>query len=154
MVITSTSFLLLNLALAFYLVGAIWAHEVDIFRNWRVLDPENFRRVQALHWKKLPFWIFIPLGAALTGSIILIWYHPLNSPLWAIWGNLASQMLSLVLTALFWGRWQAKLSHDPKGAKSIYLQKILKTHWMRTLLINAYAFILLIWAIQVVKVMN
>ena len=28
-----TQFLLANLALAFYLVGCIWAREVDIFRN-------------------------------------------------------------------------------------------------------------------------
>ncbi len=82
------TFLLLNLALAFYLVGAIWAHEVDIFRNWRVLDPENFLRVQTVHWKKLPYWIFAPLGLALAGSTALIWVHPAGSPAWAIWGNL------------------------------------------------------------------
>ena len=145
------TFLLLNLALAFYLVGAIWAHEVDIFRNWQVLDPDNFHRVQTVHWKKLPYWVFIPLGLALIGSIILIWYHPMNSPAWAIWGNLACQVLSLILTAIFWGPWQAKLSHDTAGGKSIYLAKILRTHWLRTLLINLYGFIILIWVLQIVR---
>jgi hypothetical protein len=148
---SSTTFLLLNLALAFYLVGAIWAHEVDIFRNWKVLDPENFHKVQTVHWKKLPYWVFLPLGLALIGSIVLIWYHPLGSPLWAVWGNLACQILSLILTALLWGRWQAQLSHDTLGGKSPYLMKILKTHWVRTLLINAYGFILLVWVIQMVR---
>ena len=144
-----TVFLLFNLVLAFYLVGAIWAHEVDIFRNWQVLDPDNFHRLQKVHWKKLPYWVFIPLGLALVGSIVLIWYHPQNSPAWAIWGNLACQILSLVLTAIFWGPWQAKLSQDTRGGKSPYLAKILRTHWIRTLLINAYTFIILLWFIQV-----
>jgi len=147
---TPLSFLLLNLALAFYLVGAIWAHEVDIFRNWQVLDPENFRRLQTTHWRKLPYWIFTPLALALAGSVALIWYHPANSPAWGIWGNLACQVLSLVLTAIFWGRWQAKLSQDALGAQSPYLRKILSTHWVRTLLINAYAFILLAWVVYVI----
>ena len=148
---TPLDFLLCNLALSFYLVGAIWAHEMDIFRNWRVLDPANFRRVQRAHWRKLPYWIFAPLAAALVGSLILIWYHPTHSPAWAIWGNLACQMLSLILTAIFWGQWQAKLSQDPLGAQSPYLKKILATHWIRTLLINAYAFILLVWVLQAIS---
>jgi hypothetical protein len=145
-----TTFLVLNFALAFYLVGTIWAHEVDIFRNWQVLDPENLRRLQTTHWKKLPYWIFAPLALALSGSTALIWYHPANSPAWAIWGNLGCQALSLVLTAIFWGRWQARLSQDPLGAQSPYLGKILSTHWVRTLLVNAYAFILLAWLLQVI----
>lgn len=144
----STAFLVANLALAFYLVGAVWAHEVDIFRNWRALDPENFRRVQAAHWRKLPYWVFMPLALALIGSIILIWFHPVASPRWAIWGSLGCQVLSLVLTAMFWGPWQAALSKDPLGAQSPYLHRILSTHWIRTLLINAYAFIDLAWVLH------
>lgn len=146
-----TMFLLINLALAFYLVGAIWAHEIDIFRNWAVLDPKNFHRLQTLHWRKLPYWIFAPLAAAFLGSVVLIWYHPRHSPAWAIWGNIGCQVLSHVLTALLWGRWQAQLSRDPAGGKSVYLAKILRTHWLRTLLINLYGLILLAWALVVVR---
>ena len=51
---TPKVFLLLNLALAFYGVGAIWAHEVDIFRSWKLVDAATFHRVQAAHWRKLP----------------------------------------------------------------------------------------------------
>jgi hypothetical protein len=144
-------FLVLNLALGFYNVGTIWAHEVDIFRTWKLVDPKDFSRIQTAHWKKLPYWIFTPVGLALAGSIILIWYHPAGSPVWAIWGNIACQFLSLLLTALFWGRWQAKLSMDPLGSQSPYLAKILGTHWIRTLLITAYAFILLVWTLEVMR---
>jgi hypothetical protein len=141
--------LLLNLALAFYLVGAIWAHEIDIFRSWKLVPAKDFRAVQSVHWRKLPYWIFTPLGLALAGTFALIRYHPPGSPNWAIWGNLACQLASHVLTAVFWGRWQAKLGKDERGPASPYLRKILATHWIRTLLINAYGLIILVWAIRV-----
>jgi hypothetical protein len=142
-----TVFLLLNVALAFYLVGAIWAIEVDIFRSWKLISPNDFHTVQTVHWRKLPYWVFTPLGLALIGSFVLIRYHPAVAPAWAKWGNLACQLVSHLLTAIFWGPWQAKLSHDDRGPASPYLEKILATHWLRTLLINAYAGILLAWAI-------
>ena len=113
------TFLLLNLALAFYNAETIWAHEVDIFRSWK-----------------------------LVGAIALIWYHPDNSPAWVIWCAPGCLIASNVLTGLMWGRWQANLSKDPLGPASPYLAKILSTHWIRTLLINAYAFMLLAWAIS------
>jgi hypothetical protein len=139
-------FLLLNLALSFYLVGAIWAQEIDIFRSWKLVDAKDFPTIQSVHWHKLPYWIFTPLGLALVGSITLIWYHPAASPGWAIWGNLGCQLASHALTAIYWGRWQAKLSIDERGPASPYLAKILATHWIRTLLINVYGLILLVWA--------
>ena len=142
----ATTFLLLNVALAFYNVGAIWAHELDIFRSWVLLDPNTFREVQSAHWRKLPYWIFTPVGLALVGGFTLIWYRPAHAPLWAVWSSFLCQLLSIILTAMFWGRWQAKLAQDPRGAQSPYLALILRTHWIRTLLINAYALILLVAA--------
>ena len=142
------TFLLLNLALAFYNVGTIWAHEVDIFRSWKLVDANSFARVQGVHWRKLPYWIFLPVGLAFGGAIALIWYHPDNSPAWAIWCALGCLIASNLLTGLLWGRWQAKLSKDPLAAASPYLDKILSTHWIRTLLINAYGFILLAWTVE------
>ena len=144
----ATIFLLLNVALAFYNVGTIWAHEIDIFRTWKRLDPITFHEVQRVHWRKLPYWIFTPVGLAFIGGFALIWYRPAASPLWAAWSAFLCQVLSLALTAILWGRWQAKLARDPRGAQSPYLALILRTHWIRTFLINAYALILLIWAIE------
>jgi hypothetical protein len=143
-------FLLANLALAFYNVGIIWAHEIDIFRTWKFLDLKTFRAVQTAHWRKLPYWVFAPVGLSLVGSIVLVWYHPAGSPPWAIWGNLVCQLLSHVLTATLWGRWQAALSADPLGAQGPFLEKILRSHWIRTILINAYALILFAWVAMVV----
>lgn len=71
---------LLNLALSFYLGGAIWAIEVDIFRSWKLVNATDFPKVQLAHWHKLPYWVFTPLALALAGSVTLIWYHPAGSP--------------------------------------------------------------------------
>jgi hypothetical protein len=44
--------LILNLTLSFYLIGAIWAVEVDIFRSWKLVSAKDFRMVQSAHWRK------------------------------------------------------------------------------------------------------
>ena len=147
----SMAFLIINLAVAFYNVGTIWAMEVDIFRSWQFVGTGDFHKIQEVHWKKLPYWIFTPVGLGLIGSIILFWYHPAGSPEWAMLSTFGFQALSLLLTAIFWGQWQAKLSRDSLGPKSPYLKKILRTHWVRTLLINAYALVLLMWVLLLVK---
>jgi hypothetical protein len=136
------TFLVLNLAIAFYNVGTIWAHEVDIFRGWKFLDPKTFSTVQQAHWKKLTYWIFIPVGVSFLGSIGLFKYHPISVPFWLIVTAFLVQLSSHVLTGIFWGQWQAKLSKDNLGGESPYLRKILKTHWVRTVLITTYAFLL------------
>jgi hypothetical protein len=82
-------FLLLNLALAFYNAGTIWAHEIDIFRSWKLLDPRNFHAV-----------LLGPVAGAACGRCL--------------------------------------------GFNRPYLTKILNTHWVRTLLVNANALILLL----------
>jgi hypothetical protein len=145
------TFLVLNTALAFYNVGTIWAHEVDIFRSWKLLDPATFHHVQATHWRKLPYWVFVPVALSLVGSVALFWCHPAASPLWIIWIAFGTQFTSHILTALFWGRLQARLSRDERGAASPYLARFLSTHWIRTLLISAYGFILLAWTIRVLS---
>jgi hypothetical protein len=105
-------------------------------------NSQNFHEIQRVHWRKLPYWIFAPVGLALFSGSLLIWYHPANSPLWTIGGALVCQVLSILLTAIFWGRWQAKVAKDARGSQSPYLALILKTHWIRTSLISAYAMLL------------
>ena len=77
-------------------------------------------------------------------------YHPACSRSWAIWANLLSQLCSHLGTAIFWGPWQARLSKDPLAAQSPILQKILRTHWVRALLINIYGIDLFVWMVVVV----
>lgn len=137
-----TTFLLIAFALACYNVGTIWAHEVDIFRSWQEVGA-NFQRVQRTHWRKLPYWVLTPAALAWAMSIALFWYHPAQQPVWGIAGFCAAQTLSAILTAIYWGPWQAALSRDPAGSDSRYLRKILRTHWLRTALITCAPLFLL-----------
>lgn len=141
-------FLLLNIALGFYNVGTIWAHEIDLFRTWKLIGREEFHAVQRTHFRKLPYWIFAPVFLAMVGGVTLLWYRPAGSPTWCAGTALGLQALSATLTVVMWGPWQAKLARDPLGPASPYLERILRTHWLRTLLINAYAAVLLYWAWQ------
>jgi hypothetical protein len=141
-------FLLLNLALAFYNVGTIWAHEVDIFRTWTLVSPGDFHRIQQAHWRKLPYWIFVPVGLSFAGSVGLLWFHPASVSVAMLRAAFATQLASHILTAVLWGPWQAKLSRDERASRSPYLGRILATHWIRTALISAYGIILLIAAMR------
>jgi hypothetical protein len=91
----------------------------------------------------------MPVGLSLLGSIVLILYHPGNSPLWGVAGVVLCQAISIVLTAGYCGRWQARLVQDPASPDSPCLAKILNTHWVWTVLVNANALILLLWTITV-----
>ena len=148
---TPKHFLLLNLALAFYNVGTIWAHEIDLFRTWKLIGVAEFHAVQQTHFRKLPYWVFAPVGLAISGGVALLFYQPAGSPKWCAWAALGFQVLSGVLTGAMWGQWQAQLAKDPLGPASPYLGKILHTHWIRTLLINAYAAVLLLWSLRILK---
>lgn len=144
-------FLLLNLALAFYNAGTIWAHEIDIFRTWKLVGRENFHRIQQSHWRKLPYWVFLPVGLGLAGAVALLWFRPPTVSRPVVAAALLCQITSLILTGLFWGPWQAKLSRDERGSDSPYLTKILASHWIRTALINASALFFLLAAIEAMR---
>jgi hypothetical protein len=146
--VNASTFFLLNLGLAFYNVGTIWAHEVDIFRTWRLVGPNDFRRVQAAHWRRLPYWVFVPVGLALAGSIGVLWFHPARMSSLPLWIAVLCQVASLALTGGLWGRWQARLSRDERGSESPYLERILRTHWIRTALVTVCALALLTAAVQ------
>ena len=140
--------LLIDLLIGGYNLGTIWAHEVDIFRSWR-LTGQQFQQVQQAHWKKLSYWVLAPVALGLILSVALLWLTPVGSPVWGPWGSFGTQIVSGALTAATWGRWQAKLARDPRGPRSPYLQRILATHWIRTALYSANAIIILLWAIVI-----
>ena len=138
------TFLLFNVAISLYNVGVIWAHEVDIFRSWRLVPADGFQTVQGVHWRKLPYWVFTPYALSIAGGLALLVYHPQGAPTWTLAGNATCQVLALLLTGVMWAPWQYKLSQDSLGPRSRYLDYILRTHWIRTSLITAAGACLLI----------
>jgi len=144
--VSSIILLLSTVALSFYGVGVIWAMELDVFRTWALLnDVEELNRVRGAHWKKLPYFVFVPIGLLLILNIALFWYHPATTPLFLVGLALGIHLLSDVLTAFMWGRWQGQLTFEHHGPDSPLLARLIKTHWIRTLLVTSNGIILL-WA--------
>jgi hypothetical protein len=143
-------FLLANVALAFAVAGFVWAHQVEVFRSWRLIDAKSFRAVHDAHWRALAVWV-VPIGLGLAGSIALIWYHPAGTPAWAIRAAVLCQVVTQVLTLLFWGRWQAQLRVESNGPDSPVLARLVRTHWMRAVLVSAYAAILIVWMMSALR---
>lgn len=137
-------FLQILLAVAWYNVAVIWVMEVETFRSWPLMEKASFQRVRAAHWRALPGLVFIPLGATFFGIIALIWFHPVGTPMWMIWTGLALQLAAWVLTALFWGRWQARITYDDIGPSDPLVSRLITTHWVRTLLLTLYG-VLISW---------
>lgn len=139
---------LVALLVAGYNFGTIWAHEVDIFRSWRLVG-EHLQKVQTVHWRKVPYWVLGPVVVGFILSVAMLWLHPSGSAAWA-WASFGIHAGSGGLTGAMWGRWQASLARDPRGAESPYLGRILATHWIRTGLYSANAIIVLLWCITVI----
>ncbi len=143
---SSIILLLSTVALSFYGVGVIWVMELDVFRTWALLnDIEELNRVRGAHWKKLPYFVFAPIGLLLILNILLLWYHPATTPSSLIWLALCLHLLSDVLTAFMSGRWQARLTFEHHGPESPLLTQLINTHWIRTLLVTLNGIVLL-WA--------
>jgi hypothetical protein len=143
-------FLLGNLVLASVIAGFVWAHQIEIFRAWRLLDRASFRAVHDAHWRTLPVWV-VPIVLSTAGSVALIFYHPAGSPAWAIRSGVACQALTQILTLLFWGRWQASLRTQADGPRSAVLTWLVRTHWVRAVLVTANVGILVVWMAIVVR---
>src|SRR5947209_195785 len=46
--------------------------EIDIFRSWKLVSAKDFRTIQSVHWRKLPYWIFTPLRFARINRFNLV----------------------------------------------------------------------------------
>lgn len=144
-------FLLLVLVTSFYNIGVIWLMEVEIFPSWKLMDFESYKIVRGAHWKNLPFAVFIPAAITLVGSIGLLKFHPYKTPSWTLWIGFAIQLLTYILTGFMWGRWQAELTFGELGPDSDVLNKLLSTHWIRTMLLTGYGLVMFWATVKTIK---
>jgi len=105
-------------------------HEIIFSEHGNWLMPEHFC-CTAHHWRKLPYWVFIPVDYPLQAQSLYFRYHPDKNCDLGSMGRFATHF-SHTFLLLFPGRHgRARLSKDPLGARSPYLKKILRTHWIR-----------------------
>jgi hypothetical protein len=142
----SAILLLFCTALSFYGLGMIWAMEMVTLRTWTVLhDKETFHQLRSVHWRALPFLVFIPIGILFISSVWLLWYHPAKTPINLIVFAVGIQMVTFILTAMYWGRWERLISVEQQSPQSNLVRVLIKTHWIRTALVslNAILFFLI-----------
>jgi hypothetical protein len=144
-------FLLLNTALAFYAVGLIWTQDVNVFRPWKLLNYDDFMKVRRAYWKTTPYLVFIPVGLSLIGAITLIWYHPEKVSTNLVYIAVSTHLLIDITTALSWGQWQARIARGKAGPDSLLLDKLVRTHWIRAIMVTIYGVWFLIMEYQLVS---
>ncbi len=133
----SLVFLWAVLALSLYGIGLIWSVQLVIFPSWRMLsDANQLYYIRRDYWKKLPFFVFIPIGILFLLTIVLLLDHPLSTPIALLWIALAAQVLIDGLTGLTWARWERQIAQEHLPPSHPLLARLVYTHWIRTALIT------------------
>jgi hypothetical protein len=129
-----------TVALAWYSVGFVWLVQVVAWPLFAYVGRNEFEAYHQAWWRGIRYILFVPSGLTLIGMAFLLKWTPPGVPLWTIWTSLGLYILMYVLTAVWWGPQQAKLTCTDTPQFDL----IVKTHWARTALVTGYAFSLLI----------
>ncbi|MGI8691034.1 MAG: hypothetical protein ACR2M3_20835 [Thermomicrobiales bacterium] len=135
--------LLITLAASCYSVGTIWMVQVS-WRLFAYVGPAEFPDYHRAWWlgpRGIQPIVFPLAGLAFLGSVAEFRWRPSHASVAAVWLSLTLQVLAYVLTAAWWGRWQAQLHRvrlDDGSLNPLY-QRLLSTHWLRVALLTAAA---------------
>jgi hypothetical protein len=139
---------LIGLATSCYNVGTIWMTQLG-WRLWTHVgraEFEDYHRAWWFGWRGIQPIVF-PSGIVATlGSLAQLRWRSPRVPTWMVWLNLTLMMQSWLLTATFWGRWQAQLKQvrQEDGSLDPLYHRLLTTHWLRVALFTACG-ILQLW---------
>lgn len=141
--------LMITFAASFYSVGTIWMTQFG-WRLWPYVAPDDFGAYHAAWWAMIKPVIFPVAAIAFFGSIALVWCRPAGVHVFLVWLNLGIQVLVYVLTAAFWGRWQAHthFARLPGGTLDPMYLRSMKTHWVRAVLITLNGLLALWMVVQ------
>jgi len=131
--------LLAALVLAWFHVGVVWLVQTVSWPIFAHVGQNEFEEYHLAWWRGIRWIVFVPGTLALVGTALLLRFTPAGVPVWLVWLALGIDLLMYLLTAVWWGPQQAKLT-DPRSPR---FRLIVKTHWVRTALVSAYGFALL-----------
>jgi hypothetical protein len=136
----SNVLLLVVLVLSFYGAGLIWSVQLIVFRSWQLLgNADELHKVQADYWRKLPWFVFAPVGILFILTIVLLRQPPPFTPEALVWASFWLQLLSHSMTVLMWARWERRIIVERHPPDSLLLARLVATHWIRTALITLNA---------------
>lgn len=137
---------ILNVGVSWYNVAVIWLMQTLIYPLWAYLPTTEFGAIQGRHFWWLFALVFPQAALATVLSVRLLRTHPPRVPLWTLRLGVAIQVALWVLTAAFWGRWQAQIALPDADATSLLgpadyglYELLVNTHWLRVGLITLYA---------------
>jgi hypothetical protein len=127
---------IVNLASAFYCVGAVWLAQAD-WQLWPHVGRETFPRYHLAWWHSVWWSIFPVAELSFLGICAQLFYRP-PVPAALLWLALAIQLVAYAGTALWWGRGQATLEQAilPNGEQNPRYTILVRTHWLRVLLFS------------------
>lgn len=141
---TARWLLLINLALSFYCVGAVWLVQVTCYPLWAYVGRAEWEAYHLFWWHSI--WIVIlGLGGltALAAFAMLKWRPP-GIPARAVWLGIALQVALYGLTAVWWAPLMAELTQVSGPVYGPMYHKLLITHWLRVGIVTAYG-LLALW---------
>ncbi len=129
--------LIITFAATFYGVGNIWMTQFG-WRLWPYVAPSDFGAYHNAWWAMIKPVVFPVAVLAFFGAIALAWWRPAGVTAGPVWLNIGLQVLIYVLTAAFWGRWQAQthFARLPGGSLDPMYLRTMSTHWIRACLIS------------------
>lgn len=131
--------LIATAALAWYQVGFVWLVQVVAWPLFAYVGSNEFERYHQAWWRGIRYILFIPSGLAFIGNVALLFVRPNGVPEWLLATALGIFILMYVLTAVWYGPEQARLT-DPTSAR---LSRLNQSHWVRTVLVTAYGLCLI-----------
>ena len=140
----ASGLLLVNLALSFYMVGAIWLTQVSCYPLWAYVGPTEYHAYHVAWWQSIWGVIFIPGGLVTLCAFAMLRLRPPGVPAGAVWLGIVLQVLIYVLTAVWWGRLMAELESVSGPIYGPMYHRLLITHWGRVALVTAYG-VLQLW---------
>lgn len=131
--------LIVTTALAWYQVGFVWLVQVVAWPLFGYVGPNEFNAYHQAWWRGIRYILFIPSALTFIGGILLLITRPRGVPEWLLADGFAMYVLMYVLTAVWYGPEQAKLT-DPRSSRLVTINKV---HWIRTALVSGYGLCLL-----------
>lgn len=129
--------LVITFAACFYGVGNIWMTQFG-WRLWPYVDPDDFGPYHNAWWTMIKPVVFPVAAIAVLGSIALIWWRPEGVRAVLVWLNIGLLTATYLLTAIFWGRWQAQthFARLPDRSLDTMYVRAMSTHWIRATMIT------------------
>lgn len=132
---------LITTAISLYNVGIIWLMQRHIFPGFEFIGKEEWPEYHEHHWQRIRYVVLLPAVLAFGGSALLLKVRPSNIPRWMTRTGFGLQTTAFGLTAVLWG---PMLSRFRRGNSTERVQRLVRTHWIRTLLVTAFG-ILMFW---------